>query len=127
MPVPQVTIVGQDGIGIGSGGMVSNPPFLGVFALGAVSNTSIAAATNFVSVKTGAGRYFGMTANTTGGGGNIVVSDGSGGTIIGGMTSNATSNGVPIAVPSLSGGVPFYTACVVVSTTSSPVSVVHFS
>ena len=124
MPVPQVTIVGQDGIGIGSGGMVSNPPFLGVFALGAVSNTSIAATTAFVSVKVGSGRYFGMTVQVPFPGA-VTVTDGSGGIPIGAFTSGETSN--QMYQPTAPGGVPFFTALVVLSTASSPPITVHFS
>ena len=91
---------------------------------GAVSNASVAGATAFVSLKTGAGRYYGMTAQTTSPG-IVTVADGSAGIPIGVYTSGNTS--MAMFQPTADGGVPFSTGLVVVGTASSPNVTVHFS
>jgi hypothetical protein len=125
MAFPLTQIVGSDGLVVGVSGGIVVGGGTGLNALAAVSNTSVAGSTAYVSVKVGSGRIFGMTIQTSGDG-VITVTDGSGGTIITGLASTQTA-AAPETFPTVAGGIPFSTALVVVGTASSPAVTVHFS
>lgn len=128
MAFPQVQIVGSDGLVVGASGQITiaeTAAGTGLAAVAAVSNTSVAGTTAFVSVKVGSGRIFGLTTQTSGAG-VITVTDGSGGNIITGLASTQSA-AAPETFPTIAGGVPFTSALVVVGTASSPNITVHFS
>ena len=126
MAFPIVQNAGADGVVIGASGMVTVGFGSGVLAGSAVSNVSVTGSTAYVSVKVGSGRYFGMTASSTGTG-PVSVQDSSNGITLGGMASAGTSLGVPVTVQAPPGGVTFVGPLVVVGTASSPGVVVHFA
>lgn len=126
MAFPEVQIVGADGTVIGVSGGIVVGGGSGLNATATVSNASVAGATAYVSVKVGSGRYFGMTASSTGTG-PVSVQDSSNGITLGGMASAGTSLGVPVTVQAPPGGVPFAGPLVVVGTASSPGVVIHFA
>lgn len=98
---------------------------VGPLATAPVSNTSVAGTTAYVSVKTGAGRFFGLTWATSGAG-TVLVTDGSGGTPIFATASTLTSAAAGYVGCAPAGNI-FNTGLVVLGTASSPAVIVHYS